>query len=226
MILRRTFNSLVLFTLRHDSVSGIKFYSVFPPNYVRPIYKKDKQQMVVEKEGKILIHAPIKPALTSETCSEFHDELVRKFTNYVMRKGKKQLARKLVNETFENIKIMQLEQYYNNPPECREQVELDPKKVFYRAVENATPILELVKVLRGGITYQVPAPVNSNRAQFLAMNWLIRAAQDKGNAEKLSDVLAKDILRTAKNEGRVIKKKNDLHKQCEANRAFAHYRWL
>ena len=86
--------------------------------------------------------------------------------------------------------------------------------------------LELQKILRGGITYQVPVPMNENRAQFLSINWLIRSAQEKGNTEKLPDVLAREIIDAANNKGRVIKKKHDLHKQCEANRAYAHYRWL
>ncbi|XP_076766539.1 mitochondrial ribosomal protein S7 [Xylocopa sonorina] len=227
MILRRTFNSLALFTLRHDSVSSVRFYSVFPPTYIKPIYKKDKQQMLDEEQKtKALAHIPIKPAFSSETCSEFHDELVSKFTNYVMRKGRKELARKLVDETFENIKIIQLKQYYDTPPEYREQIALDPKQIFYRAVENCTPVLELMKVVRGGITYQVPVPMNSNRAQFLAMNWLIQTAQEKNSTDKFSTVLAREILNASKNEGRVMQKKHELHKQCEANRAYAHYRWL
>lgn len=80
---------------------------------------------------------------------------IRKFTNYIMREGKKQLARRLLDETFENIKIIKLNEYYNSPPEYRENIILDPKIIFYQAVENCTPILELRKILRGGITYQV-----------------------------------------------------------------------
>ncbi|XP_043594654.1 28S ribosomal protein S7, mitochondrial [Bombus pyrosoma] len=227
MLCGRTFNSLILFSLRHNLENGVQFYSVFPPNYVRPIYKKDEQEAILkETEDKKLDHVLIKPAYTSETCSDFHDKLVRKFTNYIMRKGKKKLARRLLDETFENIKIIKLNEYYNSPLEHRENIILDPKIIFYQAVENCTPILELQKILRGGITYQVPVPMNENRAQFLSMNWLIRSAQDKGNAEKLPDILAKEIIDAANNKGRVIKKKHDLHKQCEANRAYAHYRWL
>ncbi|XP_050470999.1 28S ribosomal protein S7, mitochondrial [Bombus huntii] len=227
MLCGRTFNSLILFSLRHNLEYGVQFYSVFPPNFVEPIYKKDEQEVIFkETADKKFAHVPIKPAYTSATCSEFHDKLVRKFTNYIMREGKKQLARRLLDETFENIKIIKLNEYYNSPPEYRENIILDPKIIFYQAVENCTPVLELRKILRGGITYQVPVPMNANRAQFLSMNWLIRSAQDKGNAEKLPDVLAREIIDAANNKGRVIKKKHDLHKQCEANRAYAHYRWL
>lgn len=227
MLCGSTFNSLILFSLRRNLENGVQFYSVFPPTYIKPIYKKDEQEIIFnETVDKKLTHIPIKPAYTSETCSEFHDNLVRKFTNYIMRQGKKQLARRLLDETFENIKIIKLDEYYNSPPEHRENIILDPKIILYQAVENCTPILELRKIYRGGISYQVPVPMNENRARFLSMNWLIKCAQDKGNAEKFPDVLAKEIIDAANNKGRVIKKKHDLHKQCEANRAYAHYRWL
>lgn len=103
---------------------------------------------------------------------------------------------------------------------------MDPKTVLHHAIKNCTPILELRKIRRGGINYQVPIPINETRAQFLSMNWLIKTAQEKGNTEKISDMLAKEIIDAAKNQGRVIKKKQELHKLCEANRAYAHYRWL
>lgn len=227
MIVGRTFNSFILPSLRCNSSGTVHFYSVFAENYVPPIYKKDEIEKIYE-EGKHreLAHLPIKPALTSDTCSEFHDPVVRKFTNYIMRWGKKKLARNLMDRTFENIKIMQLDKYYNTPPEHRDEVILDPKTILHRAVENCTPVLELTKITRGGIAYQVPIPVNTNRAKFLSMNWLLKTAQEKGNAEKLYDILAKELIDAAKNEGRAIKKKQEMHKQCEANRAYAHYRWL
>ncbi|CAK9798966.1 28S ribosomal protein S7, mitochondrial [Anthophora plagiata] len=227
MILRRAFNSLFQYGLRCNSASSIQFYSVFPPNYVEPVFKKEEQEALFNgTQVNELTYSPIKPAKSSDTCSEFHDFLVRKFINYVMRKGDKAMARKLVMETFEKIKIRQLEKYYNTSPEEREQIILDPKVIFYKAVQNCIPVLELHKVSRGGITYRVPVPLSEKRGQFLSMNWLIETSQEKGNSEKFSDVLATELLNAAKSEGRVIKKKLDLHKQCEANRAYAHYRWL
>lgn len=227
MILRRAFNSLFLHGLRCNSAISIQFYSVFPKNYVEPVYKKEEQEKLFKETSlNELTHLHVKPAKSFDTCSEFHDSLVRKFINYVMRKGDKGMARKLVMETFEKIKIRQLEIYYNTSSEQREQIILDPKVMFYKAIENCVPILELQDVVRGGITYKVPVPLTEKRAQFLSMNWLIQVAHQKGNAEKFSDVLAREILNAARHEGRVIKKKLDLHKQCEANRAYAHYRWL
>ncbi|KOC70463.1 28S ribosomal protein S7, mitochondrial [Habropoda laboriosa] len=164
MILRRTFDSLFLNGLRCNLASAIQFYSVFPPHYIKPTFKKiEQQELYKNTNAEILAHSSIKPACSSDTCSTFHDSLVRKFTNYLMRKGKKQLARSLVDKTFENIKILQLQKYHNTSPKEREHIILDPKVIFYQA----------------------------------------------------------DLV-----IGRVIKKKQDLHKQCEANRAYAHYRWL
>ncbi|CAK9833016.1 28S ribosomal protein S7, mitochondrial [Anthophora retusa] len=227
MILRRAFNSLFLHGLRCNSAIPIQFYSVFPTHYVEPIYKKEEQETLFKETPLTeLVHLQVKPAKTYDTCSEFHDPQVRKFINYIMREGDKGMARKLVMETFEKIKIKQLELYYNTSLEQREQIILDPKVIFYKAVDNCVPILELQNVVRGGITYKVPVPVTEKRAKYLSMNWLIQSAHQKGNAEKFTDVLAKELLSAARHEGRVINKKLDLHKQCEANRAYAHYRWL
>lgn len=227
MNLSRTFNSLILSGSRCSSVNGVQFYSVYPKHYVKPVFKKDQQEQLYKSlEEKEVTHIAIKPALNDDTSSEFHDELIRKFINYLTRKGNKRLARKIVEDTFENIKIAQLDRYYNTAPEHRDKVMVDPKVIFHTAVENCKPVLELQKISRGGINYQVPVPLNSARARFFSMNWLIRTAQDKGNTDKMCDVLAKEIMDAAQNKGRVIKKKHDLHKQCDANRAYAHYRWL
>ncbi|XP_003706350.1 mitochondrial ribosomal protein S7 [Megachile rotundata] len=223
MILKRTYN---LLTSRQNQVN-IQFYSIFPTTYVKPIFKKEEQEEVhVSPEGNKLSRIPIRPALTSDTCSEFYDEIVRKFTNYIMRQGKKMVARKVLETTFENIKILQLKKYYQLPPEERDSVILDPKAILHEAIENCSPVLELTNVRRGGILYKVPIPLNEQRAKFLSMNWLIQTANDKPDTDKFVDVLAKELINASNNEGKTIKKKHELHKQCEANRAFAHYRWI
>ncbi|XP_029054203.2 28S ribosomal protein S7, mitochondrial [Osmia bicornis bicornis] len=223
MILKRTCNLLIL---RQNQIS-IQFYSLFPTSYVPPVYKKDQQKEIFETpEGKQLSHTPIKPALTSDTCSEFHDEIIRKFINYIMRKGQRAVARRVLETAFENIKIIQLKKYYDAAPEEKDNIVLDPKTILYRAIENCTPILDLHNISRGGITYKVPVPISERKGQFKSMNWLIETAKDKPNQTHLVDALAKELISAANNEGRTVKKKQDLHKQCEENRAYAHYRWL
>ena len=228
MALIRTFNLSIPVSLTKCNPTNLaRRYSVFPSRYVEPIYRKDEQEELYKTaEGKQMAHMPIKPAFTGDTSSEFHDALTRKFTNYVMKKGKKELARTLVEKTFESVKMIQLERYNNAGPEKRKNIILDPKEIFHRAVENCTPILELQKIRKGGIAYQVPVPVDEQRARFLSMNWLIKAAQEKEGGYSFYKMLAKELIEAANNGGRVVKKKQDLHKQCEANRAYAHYRWM
>ncbi|XP_063234464.1 small ribosomal subunit protein uS7m isoform X2 [Bacillus rossius redtenbacheri] len=200
---------------------------MYAPYFVEPVFKKEKQEQLKE-DGELdkITHVPIRAALNDQTCSVFHDELVRKFTNYVMKSGQKALARELVEKAFENVKRIQLERYNTCPnPEDKEQIETNPLNVMYKAVANIKPLLQLSPIKRGGVTYQVPVPITEKRSNFIAMKWLIEAANDKERRVHFPEKLAWELLDAAKNQGRVVKKKLDLHRQCEANRAYAHYRW-
>lgn len=83
----------------------------------------------------------------------------------------------------------------------------------------------MTPIKRGGATYQVPIPITENRAQFLAMKWLILESKEKERKIHFPEKFAGEVLDAFNNTGKVIKRKQDLHKQCEANRAYAHYRW-
>lgn len=223
MIFKRTYNLLIS---RQNQIN-IQFYSQYPTTYIKPIFKKEEQQKVYESpEKNNLMRSSIRSALSSDTCSEFYDETVRKFTNYIMRRGERNIARRVLETTFENIKILQLKKYYELPPDERDNVILDPKLILHRAIENCTPVLTLTTVKRGGISYKVPIPLDEKRAKFISMNWLIETAKDKQCTDKFVDVLAKELINASKNEGKTVKKKHELHKQCDANRAYAHYRWI
>lgn len=104
-------------------------------------------------------------------------------------------------------------------------MELNPVNIFRKAIENSTPLLQLTPIKRGGATYQVPIPITDNHARFMAMKWLIVEATEKERNTHFPEKLAAEILDAYNNTGKVVKRKQDLHKQCEANRAFAHYRW-
>ncbi|XP_076220851.1 mitochondrial ribosomal protein S7 isoform X2 [Nomia melanderi] len=202
-------------------------YSLYPSSYIKPIYRKDEQDEIFQNEKeKNIHHTPVKAALTSDTSSEFYDTAINKFLNYLMRHGNKVLSRKLLESTFENIKMLQLQRYNAASPEEKQFILLDPKQIFHRAVENCTPILEIKKIKKGGIFYQVPVPLTVERSRFLAMNWLIQIARDKDDNLRYPVSLAKEMIDAANNKGRVIKRKHDLHKLCEANRAYAHFRWM
>lgn len=201
--------------------------SSYGPHFIEPIYKKDQQQPLYESgEAAKLSHVPIKAARNNDTSSVFHDQLVSKFTNYVMKGGRKELARDLLEKTFENIKRTQLERYnLAESDEERTGIVTSPLEVFRNAVENCRPLLQLTPIKRGGVKYQVPVPITEQRSYFLSMKWILEAAREKERTIHLPEKLAWELLDAAAYQGRVIKRKQDLHRQCEANRAYAHYRW-
>jgi small subunit ribosomal protein S7 len=132
---------------------------------------------------------------------------VGRFINYVMRDGKKSIAEKIVYDAFDKVK---------------EAAKEDPIKIFEKAVENASPLLEVVSRRVGGANYQVPHEVRPERRFILAIRWIIGAARSR-KGKPMADKLAEEIIAASKNEGAAIKKKLDMHRMAEANRAFAHF---
>lgn len=136
---------------------------------------------------------------------EYHRVDVGRFINYVMEDGKKSLAEKVVYGAFAKVKELAKE---------------DPVKVFERALENATPLVEVVSRRVGGANYQIPQEVRPERKFYLAAHWIISAARAK-KGKPMAERLAEELILAAKNEGSAIKKKQDMHRMAEANRAFA-----
>jgi small subunit ribosomal protein S7 len=132
---------------------------------------------------------------------------VGRFINYLMEKGKKTAAEKVIYKTFENI---------------QKQSKEEPLSVFEKALENTSPLLEVVSKRVGGANYQVPREVRPERKFFLACHWIIEAARSK-KGQSMAQKLAEELIAASKNEGAAIKKKQNVHKMAEANRAFAHF---
>ncbi len=130
-----------------------------------------------------------------------------RFINKVMWDGKKALAERLVYGAFEKVKA-----------ETKEE----PLAVFEKAIENASPQIEVVSRRVGGANYQVPQEVSAQRRFTLAVRWIIDAAR-AGKGKPMANKLAAEIIAASKNEGTAIKKKQDMHRMAEANRAFAHF---
>lgn len=205
-------------------VAGMSQYG---PQFVDPVFKKETIA-ALEESGEIvkIAHVPVKAARNNDSCSVFHDDLVSQFMNYVMIQGKKGLAREIVEKGFENIKRMQLERYHlAESDEERAQIELNPRELLRRAVQNSRPLMQLTPIKRGGVRYQVPVPITEKRSYFLAMKWLLEACREKERTVHFPEKMAWEVLDAAANQGKVIKRKQELHRQCEANRAYAHYRW-
>ena len=202
--------------------------SMYPWGFTEPIVKKeDIQKLKDEDKFHELAHRKIKAAKTNLTSSSLQDPILSKFINYIMEGGQKELARELIEKTFLNIKRTQLERYnLAKMDEEREAIELNPRKILHQAIENCRPLMILINVKRGGTNYKVPIPITEKRSYFLSMKWLIEAANDKAQTIHFPEKMAWELLDAANNTGRVVKRKHDLHKDCEANRAYAHYRWL
>lgn len=132
---------------------------------------------------------------------------VAKFINYVMERGKKTVAQKVV---------------YGMLDIVAEKTKLDPLEVFATAVKNVSPVVEVRSRRVGGANYQIPVPVRPERKMMLAYRWIIEAAAG-AKGRPMKEKLATEILSAANNEGAAIKKKMDVHRMAEANRAFAHF---
>lgn len=139
----------------------------------------------------------------------YNDVLVSKLINKVMLDGKKSVAEWIVYGALDEIKKWTGE---------------NPVKVLHKAVENARPLLEVRPRRVGGATYQVPIEVEPRRGITLAIRWIVEAARSKEGKSMILR-LADEIIDAYNETGAVIKRKEDLHRMAEANRAFAHYRW-
>ncbi|KAL0280041.1 UNVERIFIED_CONTAM: hypothetical protein PYX00_001455 [Menopon gallinae] len=167
----------------------------------------------------------VKAAPTHATCSVFFDHDVHLFTNHLMKKGNRKLAKELVNEAFVRIKRIQLKKYYDAPPDEADKIELDPVKIFHEALRNVTPVLTTRSVIHSGVKYQIPTVVFPKMAKFLGMKFIIDAAGGKDKRDRFYASLAHILLSAYENKGLAVQKKLDLHKFCDANRVYAHYRW-
>jgi len=138
---------------------------------------------------------------------KFHSVLVSKFINTLMERGKKTVARRVVYEAFELIAA---------------KTKKDPLEIFDTAMKNVTPTVEVRSRRIGGANYQIPVEVRGDRKNALAFRWMLGAARSK-KGKPMHQKLAMEIMNAANNEGDAIKKKEDVHRMAEANRAFAHF---
>lgn len=139
----------------------------------------------------------------------YNDILVGRFINCIMKRGLKQKAESVLYGAFDIIK---------------EKVSEDPLDVFKKAINNVQPVLEVRSRRVGGSNYQVPTEVRPERRIALAIKWILTYSRDKAG-KSMSEKLAGELMAAANNEGSAVKKKEDVHRMAEANKAFAHFRW-
>ena len=140
---------------------------------------------------------------------KYHNQVLAKFINMVMRSGKKSIAEKIVYGALDQISVRK---------------KTDSLELFIAALDKVKPIVEVKSRRVGGATYQIPVEVRSERSMTLAMRWLVDAAKKRGE-KSMGLRLAGEIMDASDNKGAAIKKREDTHKMAEANKAFSHYRW-
>ena len=141
--------------------------------------------------------------------STYNSYEVAKMINYIMERGKKNAARKIVYDALDLIKEMEGK---------------EPMDVFTEAIKNTSPLMEVRSRRVGGANYQVPREVRPERRLMLSMRWLKDAAASK-KGEAMHKKLAKELIAASNNEGTAVKKREDTHKMADANKAFAHFAW-
>lgn len=146
---------------------------------------------------------------TQQPDPVFNSALVSRFINSMMWDGKKRTSERI---------------FYDSMEKVRERGNEDPLKVFKKAIENCKPAVEVKSRRVGGANYQVPIEVDSHRRTSLAIRWLINFARSR-SGKGMADKLCAEILDAAANRGAAIKRRDDIHRMAEANKAFAHYRW-
>ena len=141
---------------------------------------------------------------------KYRDQTAAKFINNLMYGGKKSTAERILYKSFEIIK---------------ERTGDDPLKVFKKALDNVKPSLEVKSRRVGGSNYQVPIEVNPNRRLSLSIRWLVSFARSRGDGKTMQEKFANELLDASNLRGGAVKKREDVHRMAEANKAFAHYRW-
>jgi small subunit ribosomal protein S7 len=153
--------------------------------------------------------APIRTVLPDP---KFGSEMLAKFMNMVMERGKKSVAEKIVYGAIDRIS-----ERTNRPADQALQV-------LQTALDNVKPAVEVKSRRVGGATYQVPVEVRTSRRQTLAMRWVIESARARSE-KSMAQRLANELLEASENRGAAVRKREDTHRMAEANKAFAHYRW-
>lgn len=140
---------------------------------------------------------------------KYNNEKVTKLINYIMRGGEKVIARKIVYGAFDLVK---------------ENLGIDPNEAFEQALNNIQPAMQIKARRVGGATYQIPVEVREEKSLAFALKWLVEGVEERPLKNAVKD-LAKLIVDSYNGSGFAVSKRNDMHRQADANKAFAHYRW-
>ncbi|XP_048763720.2 30S ribosomal protein S7-like [Ostrea edulis] len=208
--------------------------SYFSTNQILPNIYKNRVSSVQEKseldslciDNKPIEKKPMIPARSEVSTGITFDPIVQKFINLLMKDGEKEMAREILEGAFEQIKMKQISEYHKANTEVEKaMIVTDPLKILHGAVENCRPLLVLKSIRKGGAGYRIPVYCHDRRRLRLGINFIIDSCRSRRRRVPMKNLLASEILQAYNNEGNAINKKQYLHKECGAQRAFAHYRW-
>lgn len=218
---------------------------------VKPIHTEEAYIEAEENDMlKELEYESIRFALKSETASPLYDTDYERFVRYIMKGGKKALAYELAEKTFFYVKMYQIKKLKKQQARKEglerdkeagkeqsaidslnasdeEEIETNPMTILQRALKNCEPVVITKKVKRGGATYQVPYPLGAKQREWFAIRWLLEAVRErpKPREKQFPQVMAQELIDAAYLRGMVIKRRDDMHRLADANKAYAHYRW-
>lgn len=171
-------------------------------------------------------------AATCESCSPLMDKNHEIFITHAIGDGRRDLGYWLMHKTFYEIKCIQRQKLRKEKKqlalgEVEEEIITDPMLILHKAQENSQPTVVVRKVKRGGAIYQVPYPLGATESGWFARKWLFDtvAERPKPRTKHFPEVMARELIDAAYDRGKVVKKKDDIHRLAAANKAYAHYRW-
>uniref|UniRef100_H2Z0K8 Small ribosomal subunit protein uS7 domain-containing protein n=1 Tax=Ciona savignyi TaxID=51511 RepID=H2Z0K8_CIOSA len=194
--------------------------AIYPDHYVEPNPDRKTYFDAESSKDDDLSTKMIKAAPNTFTYSVFFDPQLYKFEKMILKRGKGAIASNILKSALVRIKTVQLKKYHAASPKERESIEVNPLVIFHEALEKATPVLGLNRFKRGGTTYQIPFALGEKKKFFLASTWLlsyIRSGEPRNTAGLR---LGNELLAAYNNQGSTIKRKQALHKNAEANRAY------
>lgn len=220
-------NNLIL----NDQVRYFRKQPRFRYRYgIQPTLQED-DFMKLEQEGELekLSYQKVRFATIWENNSPLYDKEFEKFMRFLLRQGKLELFYHLMHKTFYQIKIIQLKKKNKlaGKGQPTDDIELNPMIIFKQALENAKPLVTAKRVKRGGAIYQVPFPLTEQQSYYIGMKWIQSAVLQRARPRKRKffESMSQELLDAFHNEGKVIKKRDDIHRLADANRAYSHYRW-
>lgn len=225
--MRITYPNLVAITAFRCVKKSFRFRTGYGE---KPILRaEDLQEDKIEE----LKYKQIRFAALVESCSPLVDPLHERFTNHCLQGGDRPLAYHLMHDTFYYIKRYQIAKLRKEKKQLglgeeeEEEIITDPMEILHRGVKNCEPVVIVNKVKRGGAIYQVPYPISQKQGEWFAMKWLYQAVKErpKPRVKHFGEVMAQELIDAAYGKGKVVKKKDDIHRLAVANKAYAHYRW-